>query len=339
MRSFPIVLVVAACGSGKTSDPPSPVTAPPSPKVVATPDAAAAAAPAAPAAVKCFGPSLSGTLTTFVADDKAATLCFDIKDPDNADKPAAHRCVALDLAIGAFHDGATEPPKRVEPFTFKYGDDGHVDACTNGACVTLDLPKIPKNDPPTTYAIHASEDGTKLITTGDGQKGIYLFDAKTGKRTKLIPFHLPDGCLADAFYVGDVIYSVVSVCAGPGGTGYFLKPDGKDLGKIEETYNVYGGTPVHVDGDRWAFPGWGGGGFPIWDVKTVKQVASVTQPDDNCSGGDCTLFDTTGLDVQTLVKTPGGKLVTVDGSGVTVVDAQTGKIGMRTLFPVCPAKP
>src|SRR5438552_318393 len=82
------------------------------------------------------------------------TACAEFHD---GDKPAVKKCMALDLATGTYSDA--KPPAEVKgPIEYKY-DDGVTKACTNGNCVTLDLPKLPKNDPPIQYTIHASDDG------------------------------------------------------------------------------------------------------------------------------------------------------------------------------------
>ena len=218
----------------------------------------------------CFPSNSNGGLESFTADDQSATFCISLADNAGGDK-MTEKCMSVDLGTGVYTD-AKPIAKSREAIEYKQ-DRKAVQACSGGKCVKLDLPKLPKKnggDPQQTYTIHASADGKKLLATGNWMKHIVLLDGTTGKKTGTIP--LGDGgrseCLEEAYYLGDVIYAITSVCAGPGGTGHLLTPDGKKLAKIDQV-NVYGATPLHLDGDQWAFSDLGGGNFTIWDVKVA----------------------------------------------------------------------
>jgi hypothetical protein len=335
MRWFPIVLVVMGC---KKQDDAAPAPPPPAP-VKAAIDAAAGSAQAAPPKMSdaCFPQQGQGVLSAFVADDTTATICVDLQDPDGYDKKTT-KCLALDLASGTYKT-ATAPAKPAEPITFKQSTKA-VEACTGDKCVTLDVPKLPPSDEgaPTEYNIHASADRKKLIVVGGGSTqmgGFTIVDAASGKKQLFVKMGSESDCLEDAYFVGDTIYVLTSVCAGPGGMGHFLHADGKEFAKIDqEKINVYGAIPLQVDGDQWAFSDFGGGNFAIYDVKTGKEARMITiaRPED-CD--DCTLIEGPNISTSTLVKTPAGKLVTIGSAGVTVIDSKTGAVGKTARLPMC----
>ena len=256
----------------------------------------------------------SSSASAFAADDKTATVCIKLDG-----EPAVTKCLALELATAKWSSVGQAPPSQAKPAVDK---------------AKLDLPKLEDS---AQYALETSADGKQIITTAQikGKSAIVVLDAETGKRVKTIP--LGDGtnaCLEDAHFVGDAIFAIVSVCAGPGGTGYFFTRDGKQLATIDPTTNVYGAIPLHLDGDRWAFAEFGTAGFVVADVKTGKVVAtyaSAETPDtnDQMQGSGPAFAD------DTLRLTAGGKLVMVSSAGISVIDAKSLAVVKPVKFPLC----
>ena len=252
-------------------------------------------------------------------------------------EPAAVRCARLELATGVL-TAATPPPPAAPALDLKQAP-GAVQLCHGAACIKLDVPKLPaREDAQITYAIHASADGKRLLVTGNELTKVLVLDASTGKKQQVIAFDGgPDAsCLEDAYFLGEAIYVTGSVCAGPGGTGFLFHADGKRFGEVINGVNVYGAAPLHLGGDLWAISEFGGGGFTVVDARAGKQVRTVHVESAPCD--TCPTLDGMAMSVTPLVKTPSGKLVTISGSGVAVVDPTSGAIVSTHHLPVCPAK-
>jgi hypothetical protein len=263
----------------------------------------------------CFAQN-TGTTEAFVVDDTSATVC--VKLAGATADTATHKCMALDFASGKFRDAAAPPAPPAPP----------------APTVKADLPKPAEGE---TYVFSSSADARRLITTATINKksSIVVLDAATGKRVKVIP--LGDGqgeCLQSATFTGETIFAITSVCAGPGGTGYFFKPDGTQLAKIDPTTNVFDAIPLHLDGDQWAFSEFNGGSFTVWDVKAGKEIKHYVAPDEDCATG-CMQAESNAFSEDNLRRTPSGKLVTLSEKGIAVVDPKTWAQVKAVRFPLC----
>ncbi|MBA3542666.1 MAG: hypothetical protein H0T79_23825 [Deltaproteobacteria bacterium] len=334
-------VVVGSAGSGSGSG-----SGPGSAAVVADGSGSAGSGSAAPPVATdatCFTKSDDGddfSLDSFTASDTAATFCLKTEST-----PA--KCLEMDLATGTTK--VTAPPAKpaAVPGPDVKQDDKAVQLCKGAACVTLQLPKLPAkpaDGDAVTYNIDVSADGKRALATGNDLKGVQLLDAVTGKKQKLIPIKQDDGgCLEHAQFVGDAVYVMISVCAGPGGEGFLYRADGKQFAKIDQV-NVYSATPLQLDGDQWAFAEFGGGGLAVIDVKTGKAVRTVRVVPPSEDGPPecetCVQLDGPNMfGVSSLVKTPNGKLVDISAAGIAVIDPKSGKVEKPHPIALCPAKP
>ncbi|MBA3542667.1 MAG: hypothetical protein H0T79_23830, partial [Deltaproteobacteria bacterium] len=282
----------------------------------------------------CIVPDGTNSLTSFTADAKAAMFCV-ANEVYTGDAPVVTpACATLDLATGALASG-TAPAAPKPELEFKQAKDG-VQACKGAACVKLDVPGLTEHDGAVTpYAITPNGDGTLLTVIGNDLKGVLVLDAKTGKKKHTLK--VGDGdytCTEQAEFLGDAVYVVNSVCAGPGGKGYLFR-NGKQYGTVGAV-NVYGSSPFQLDGDVWAFSGFGGTDLELVDVKAAKSIRKIEIPNpEECASCD-------SLNGESQMATPlaksGTKLVAISGLGVSVIDPQTGKVEKTHRFEVCPPK-
>jgi hypothetical protein len=282
----------------------------------------------------CLTSSHDNVLVSFTADDRTATFCLKTGE----DAKAAARCTAVDLATGAYREAVMPPPAPPPPaLTIKEGARG-VEACTGAACKKLDLPR-PKDDGP--YAASASADGKRLVVTGGALEGFALLDAATGKQLKTVKVADDGACVEGASFVGESVYVATSVCAGPGGSAALYSAAGKKIGDLApEEINTFGAEPIHVGGDHWAIVGYGGGDVLVFDARTARKVHLVEiQSPEDCEPCGEVLGEAASWHVSPLAKLPSGKLATLDGAGVTILDPATGKIERTHRLPICAAKP
>lgn len=290
----------------------------------------------------CVTNENENTLIAFAADEKTATFCIG----KETDAKAAPKCTTVDLGTGAYRAAAAAPPPAPVSDSFAVKQDAKgVEVCRGNACKKLDLPKPkPGEDGELKrYQISASEDGKRVVATGAGLAGVVFLDGGTGKKLRTVKVGDDSGvCLERAQILGESVYVETSNCAGPGGSAVLYSWAGKKLGDVEksEEVNVYGAEPVHVGGDSWAAAGFGGGSVLVFSAKTGKQVQlmEVKQPED-CEQCGMVLGNAAQWSAQPLVKLPSGKLVTLDGSGVSILDPAAGKVEKTHRMPICPAKP
>jgi hypothetical protein len=324
------LLVVTGCGKKAETPPPPPPVGSGSAAGSGSGSAAGSAAGSGSAAAgPCLPQDASASLADFTATEKAAVFCIKTEE--------ATQCWAIDLATGALTKGAPPSPPA-KPYEVKQAD-GAAQICKTGggACVTLDLPKLPKSDDAGSYQIAVKPDGKLAVATGGELKQLVVLDAISGKKRKSFKVGHDDyACMGSAAWVGDSIYVTANVCAGPGGQGYVYTPAGKLLGSTTKV-NAYGSEPgVQVDGDQWAFTNFGGNGYEVLDVKTGKTIR-VVEVNATAPCELCEFFgDASGWAVPPLAKA-GGKLITI-GTVIGVTDAATGKVEKQLQLPACPAK-
>jgi hypothetical protein len=254
-----------------------------------------------------------GAVEHFVVDDKAATACIKLGDGDTAKT----QCLAVDLASGKWSPSTGTPPSKATPA---------IDVAK------LELPKLENSEQ---YQLETSADGKLVATTAQiGKKShVVLLDAATGKRTKT--WALGDGqgeCLEAAHFVGQNVFVITSVCAGPGGTGYVFDRAGKQLAKWDPQTNVYGAQPFHVAGDAWVITEFGGNAFAILDAASGKQTGAFDAGTTDCA----TCMSAMGPAFSdNAVGMAGGKIVLLSQAGIDVVDATSLKSTKHIQFPLC----
>jgi len=290
----------------------------------------------------CYPTDTSFALSTFEADATSALVC--LKTTDEAPK---ERCSKLTLASGAWEDVAPKAPVKRDPpkpaLEIKQSEQA-VEIC-DGKCVKLDVPKLPKKedgaDYDPSYTIEISPDKKHALVVGNELKEALLVDTKTGKVKKQL---LPKGdkdqevgeCMETAkFLTDDVIYVMTSICAGPGGAGWFFHADGKQFASLAKV-NPYGATPMLVDGDRWAFSDFGGGTVEIVDIKAGTSKAIEAARPDECPA--CLQADDPMMMTDLLVKS-GDKLLSFAAQGIIVMDPKTMAIEKTHPFHACPIAP
>lgn len=311
-RALFSLVVVAACGARPAAPP---RTAGPAPASTA-PAPAPAPAPTGPA---CLPTGDERWLAAFTADDRAATVCLEAEG-------VAARCVAIDLATGAATAAARPVPAAHRPATLEIRQDKRgVQLCRRGACTRLDLPPPPAD---ATYHVDLSDDGALAVAAEGGLAKPVILDAATGKRRAEVT--VTDGdyqCFESATFLGQTLYVLTSVCAGPGGQATLYRPDGTQLRALELSVNPYGASPVHLGGARYAILDWATNDYAVIDATTGAEVRAVAAPCDDCDGR--------GLaNTSDLARTPAGKVVTV-GPRLVVSDPTTGKIERDHALPMC----
>lgn len=339
-------VVVAGCGSKKGDGPAGVGSTAPGSGGSAEPGSAAGggaggSAAAGSAAGKpagyCVKVDPNNALASFAADEKTATFCVKVDaggDDAKAPKPV---CTSVDLATGAYRAATAEPPARAPSPTARTVKVGKaVEACAGDQCTKLDLPKLKEEEGE--YQVTASADGKRLVATGGKLNGFVILDGKTGKKVKAVKAGSADECVESAHFLGDAVYLATSVCAGPGGSATIYSAAGKKLGNIDEDFNPYGATPLHVGGDHYALLGFSGGDVLVFDAKTGKQVSmmKIATPED-CEQCTFVLGDGTMWGTEPLEKLPNGKLVTIAGGGLAIMDPAAGKVDKLYPIPFCPA--
>jgi hypothetical protein len=288
----------------------------------------------------CIPSDAEHVLSTFVADDKAATFCL----KKETDEKGASTCTTVDLATGAYRPAAAlpaRPPAPAAALTIKQDAQG-VEACKAGACQKLELPAPKVEDGSVSeYRVVVSEDGKRLVATGDALEGVVFLDGVTGKKLRSVKIASTDSCIDDAYFLGESVYVATSNCAGPGGSAVLYSFAGKKLGDVgSQGFNTFGAEPLQVAGDQWVVAGYGGGGVLVFDARTGKALHQVeVKPPADCDRCDEVLGTAAHWSASPLVKLPAGKLATIDGTGVTIIDPATGKIEKTHRMPICPAKP
>ena len=295
---------------------------------------------AAPKAGYCVPADVDNTLVAFAADDKTATFCL----RKEGDEKAAPACTAVELATGAYRAAAAPPPPAPasDAFAVKQEAKG-VQVCRGNACKKLDLPRPKVADGELQkYQVSVSDDGKRVVATGGGLDGVAFLDGGTGKKLKSVKLGDDSTCLEGARFVGESVYVATSNCAGPGGSALLYTFAGKKIGEVatEDKINVYGAEPIHVGGDNWAVVGYGGGDVLVFSAKTGKQVhlIEVKQPED-CEQCGLVLGTAAQWSAAPIAKLSSGKLVTLAGAGVSILDPATGKVEKTHALPICPAKP
>jgi hypothetical protein len=338
--------LVAACGSKKDEGPAGGSAAAGSAAAgeggsAAAGSAAQAGSPGGAAqASHCVQSDADNVLSAFVADDRTATFCLR-KETDEKSPPA---CTEVDLATGAYRPAATPPPRAAAaaPLVIKQDASGAL-ACKGAACKKLELPRPKVEDGSVVeYNIAVSSDGRRVAATGGGLDGLVLLDGATGKLLKAVKIASDDTCVEGAVFVGDAVYVETSHCGGgPGGSGALYSLDGKKLGDVGTgELNVYGAEPIQVAGDRWALVGYGGGTVLVFDGRTGKRVHLVEiKPPEGCARCGEVLGTAAHWSAAPIAKLPSGKLATIDGAGVTIIDPETGKVERTHRMPICPATP
>jgi hypothetical protein len=345
--AFVSIALAAGCGSKKAEGPASGGStsgaAPGSGESAASGSSAAMAGSAGgeakPAAKPgyCVTSTDDNVLSAFAADDKTLTFCI----TREGDEKGAPKCTAVDLATGAYREAAAPPTAAAAPaapLAIKQDAKG-AEACKGTACKKLDLPKLKADGSP--YQISVSADGKRVVATGGDLGGFVLLDGATGKKQKAVKIAEEGTCIEGAYFAGESVYVATSNCAGPGGNAILYSAAGKKIGDIEPAeFNTYGAEPVHVGGDSWAIVGFGGGDVLVFDAKTAKKVhfVEVKQPDD-CELCGSVLGNAAQWSVSPIAKLPSGKLATLDGTGVTIIDEAAGKVEKAHRMPICPAKP
>jgi hypothetical protein len=290
------------------------------------------------AAGHCIQSDAENVLTAFAADDKTATFCLR-KETDEKGRPA---CTEVDLATGAYRPAAAPPARSAAaaPLTIKQDASG-IEACKGAACKKLELPRPKVEDGSVVeYNVAVSGDGKRLAATGGALDGVVLLDGTTGKKLKAVKIASDDTCVEGAVFVGDAVYVETSHCGGgPGGSGVLYSLDGKKLGDVGAgEINAYGAEPIQVAGDRWALVGYGGGAVLVFDGKTGKKLHLVEiKPPEDCARCAEALGTAARWSAAPLAKLPSGKLATIDGTGVTLIDPETGKVERTHRMPICPA--
>jgi hypothetical protein len=324
---------LAACGGGAAGGRPAGTGA------AAGPGAAAGAGAAAQPGY-CVTADMENVLAAFGADDTTATFCLG-KEGDDAGSPT---CTAVDLATGAYRAAAAAPvaPDAPPPaLDIKQHEKG-VEACKDAACRKLDLPKPGIEDGQIfPYKTAVSSDGRRVVAFQGAGADVVFLDAATGKRVKTLKLANDSTCIESAHFVGESVYVETSNCAGPGGSGAVYSWAGKKLADVApEAFNPFGAEPISVGGDRWALVGFGGGDVLVFDGKTGKQVHLIEIPEpagcERCGevlGGGPSHWSATRI-----AKLSSGKLVTLDGAGVSIIDPAAGKIEKTHRIPICPAK-
>jgi len=288
----------------------------------------------------CIPSDAEHVLSTFVADDKTATFCL----KKESDEKGASTCTTVDLATGAYRPAAALPARPAAPaaaLTIKQDAQG-VEACKAGACTKLELPAPKVEDGSVSeYRVAVSEDGKRLVATGDALEGVVFLDGVTGKKLRTVKIASADSCIDDAYFLGESVYIAASNCAGPGGSAVLYSFAGKKLGDVgAQGFNTFGAEPLQVAGDQWAVAGYGGSGVLVFDARTGKELHLVeVKPPADCDRCGEVLGTAAHWSASPLVKLPAGKLATIDGTGVTIIDPATGKIEKTHRLPICPAKP
>ena len=287
----------------------------------------------------CVTSDADNVLTAFVADDRTATFCLG----KEGDEKVAPRCTAVDLATGAYSAAAAAPAAPAAPpaaLAIKQDARG-VEACKGAACKKLDLPAPKADDGEVAgYRIAVSSDGKRVAATGGALPGVVLLDGATGKRLKELKLGGDGTCIEGASFVGDSVYVATSNCAGPGGGAVLYAAAGQKLGDVatEETINAYGAEPLHVGGDHWAIVGYGGGEVLVFDARTGKQVHIIdVQPPEDCEQCGEVLGTAAQWTASPIAKLPSGKLATLDGTGVSIIDPAAGKVEKTHRMPICAA--
>jgi hypothetical protein len=185
-----------------------------------------------------------------------------------------------------------------------------------------------------------SSDGKRVAATGGELGGVVILDATTGKKVKAVKLGDDSTCVEGAYFVGESVYVATSNCAGPGGSAVLYSAAGKKIGDVatEETINTYGAEPIHVGGDRWAIVGYGGGEILVFDARTGKQVhlVDIKEPED-CEQCGEVLGNAAQWSASPIAKLPSGKLATLDGTGVSIIDPAAGKVEQTHRMPICAA--
>lgn len=336
--SFVVSFVaLAACGSKKGEGPSGGAAAGGSGSAGSAAGSGEAAGEAKPG--YCVTSDADNMLAAFVADDRTVTFCLG----KEGDEKVAPKCTVVDLATGAYSAAAAAPAAPAAPaaaLAIKQDARG-VEACRGAACKKLDLP-APKADEGevAAYGIAVSSDGKRVAATGGELGGVVLLDGATGKKLKELKLGGEDTCIEGASFVGDSVYVATSNCAGPGGGAVLYSAAGQKLGDVatEETINAYGAEPLHVGGDHWAIVGYGGSEVLVFDGKTGKQVhiIDVAQPEDCAQCGEV-LGTAAHWTASPIAKLPSGKLATLDGTGVSILDPETGKVEKTHRMPICAA--
>lgn len=325
---------LAACGSKKSEAPAGGAAAGGS-AGSAGPAAGSGAGEAKPA--HCVTNEAGNVLVAFVADDRTATFCLGKEDGEKV----APRCTTVDLATGAYSAAAAAPaaPAAAAPALAIKQDATGVEACKGAACKKLELPAPKAGDGEVAgYRIAVSSDGKRVAATGGELPGVVLLDGATGKKLKELKLGGEDTCIEGASFVGESVYVATSNCAGPGGGAVLYSAAGQKLGDVatEETINSYGAEPIHVGGDRWAIVGYGGGEVLVFDARTGKQVhiIDVPHPEDCVPCGEV-LGTAAHWTASPIAKLPSGKLATLDGTGVSIMDPAAGKVERTHRMPIC----
>lgn len=334
--------LVAACGSKKADGPAGGSAAAGSGGSAAAAGSGGAAAAGsgsgAPAA-HCIPAEADHVLSTFVADDHAATFCL----KKETEEKGASTCTTVDLATGAYRPAAALPARPVEPAAVAIKQDAQgVLACKAGACTKLELPAPQVEDGTVSeYRVAVAPDGKRLAATGGALEGVVFLDGATGKALRMVKLVSEDTCVEDAYFLGEAVYVGTSNCAGPGGSAALYSWAGKKLGDVgPQDFNSYGAEPVQVAGDQWAIASYGGGGVLVFDARTAKQIHLVDiKPPADCERCDEVLGTAAHWSASPLVKLPSGKLAAIDGSGVAIIDPAAGKVERVHRMPICPAAP
>jgi hypothetical protein len=338
--SIAVIAAIAACGNKKSDGPGAGGSAAGSGGAGAGAGGSGSGAPGGAAAGSCIPSDPANVLAAFVADDKTATFCIGKEDDDQV----APKCMAVELATGTYGTAAaapTAPPPPAPALMIKQEPRG-VEACKGTACKKLELPRPKVEDgEPVAYQVAVSSDGKRLAATGGELGGVVFLDGTTGKKLKAVKLESADTCVEGAHFVGDAVYVATSNCAGPGGRAVLYAADGKQLGNIGPgDFNTYDAEPVHVGGDHWALVGYGGGRVLVFDARTGKQVHLVEmKAPEGCAQCGEVLGNAEQWSAAPIAKLPSGKLATIGGAGVTILDPASGKIEQTHPLPICPPKP
>jgi hypothetical protein len=298
--------------------------------------AAAAPTAATTAAAYCLETGDENQLSAFVADDSSATFCVKRGDGDDAPK-----CTVVELATGAFRAAGAPPAPAVTDAAYAVKQDtSGVQVCKGEACKKLDLPKLSAEQlEGGAYEVSVSSDGKRVAVTGGGQPAVILLDGTTGKKLRTVKL-AEDTCVEGAYLLGEVVHVATSVCAGPGGSAILYSFAGKRIGPVgSEEFNSYGARPIPVGGDRWALVHYSGGDVLVFDGKTGKQVhvIEVEAPED-CEQCDSVIGEAHSWSATAIAKLPSGKLATISGAGIAIIDPAAGKLEKTHRLPICPAQ-
>lgn len=327
-----VIVVVAACGNGKTGAPAAGSAVGSAAGSGSSAVGAAAAAGSGHAAPIAPGICMPGRHkpTQLVADDRTVTVCS-MLDPSLEDKtnkqllfddeikkpPPA--CMALDLASGTWREAKPPPPPaKPAPAAFEARQNARgVQVCKGTTCIQFAA--LPPNKG-RKYLIAVSDDGKRAVVIANVLKGAWLFDATTGEKVKELPLVSAGEPLETGFaaFVGERIYIALRVSFETIAPGTLYTWDGDPIGKIDGGERL--ASLVPLGGDLYAFSG-GYSGLEILDARSGKMrevKVHWTLP---------------------LVRTSPGKLVAGNEESLAVIDAAAGKIEQQVRLPVCTEKP